>query len=53
LGLAYSFRGSLHYHNGRKDGSVQVDIVPEKKLRVLHLDLMAVRKRLSPTLCGT
>ena len=33
LGLAYSFRGSVHYHHGRK----QADMVLEK-LRVLHLD---------------
>jgi hypothetical protein len=29
LGLAYSFRGSLHYHHGRKLGSVQADTVQE------------------------
>lgn len=32
------FRGLIHYHHGRKRGSVQADVVLEKKLRVLHLD---------------
>jgi hypothetical protein len=40
LGLAYSFRGSVHYHHGRKYGSVQADIVLEL-LKVLHLDQKA------------
>jgi hypothetical protein len=30
LGLAYSFRGSVHYHHGGKDGSVQADIEQEE-----------------------
>jgi hypothetical protein len=30
LGLAYSFRGLVRYHHGRKHGGVQADIVPEK-----------------------
>jgi hypothetical protein len=38
LVLAYSFRGSVHYHHGRKHGSMQADMVLEKELRVLHLD---------------
>jgi hypothetical protein len=25
LGLAYRFRGSVHYHHGRKHGSMQPD----------------------------
>jgi hypothetical protein len=45
LGLAYRFRGSAHYHHGRKHGSVQADMVLEE-LRVLHLDLKLVRRRL-------
>ena len=45
MGLAYGFRGSVHFHHGRKDGSVQVDLVLEKP-RVLDLDLKVV-KRLS------
>jgi len=39
LGLAYSFRGSVHYHHGRKHGSVQADMVLEKELRVLYPNL--------------
>jgi hypothetical protein len=39
LGLAYSFRGLVHYHHGGKHGFVQADMVLEKELRVLHLDL--------------
>ena len=39
LGLAYSFRGLVHYHHGEKNGSIQVDMVLEKKLTALHLDL--------------
>jgi hypothetical protein len=35
LGLAYSFRGLVHYHHGRKHGTVQADMVLEKQLRVL------------------
>ena len=39
LGLAYSLRGSARYHHGGKHGSMQADLVLEKELRVLHLDL--------------
>jgi hypothetical protein len=39
LALAYSSRGLVHYHHGRKHGSVQADIVLKKELRVLHLHL--------------
>jgi hypothetical protein len=35
LGLAYRFRGSIHYHHGRKH-----DIVLEEA-RVIHLDTQA------------
>jgi hypothetical protein len=41
LGLAHSCRGFVHYHHGRKQGSVQADMVLEKELRGLHLDLQA------------
>jgi hypothetical protein len=41
LGLAYSLRGLAHYHHGKKHGSMQADVVLEKDLRVLHLDLQA------------
>jgi hypothetical protein len=44
LGLAYSFRGLIHYHLSRKHGGIQADIVLEKELRVLHLDLKATRR---------
>ena len=37
LGLAYGFRGLVHYHRGRKHGSIQADMVLEVR-RVLHLD---------------
>ena len=30
LGLAYSFRGSVHYHHVRKHGSVQADMRLER-----------------------
>jgi hypothetical protein len=43
LGLAYRFRGSVHYHHGRKHGSMQTDVVLEE-LRVLHLEPMAARR---------
>jgi len=39
------FRGSVHYHQSRKYGSIQVDRALEE-LRVLHLDQKAARKRL-------
>ena len=42
MGLACSFRGLVHYHHGRKHGRIQTDMVLEKELRVLHLDLKAV-----------
>jgi hypothetical protein len=53
LGLAYSFRGLVHYHHGEKYGSVQADIGLEKELRVLHLDLNAAKRRLSSVLDGS
>jgi hypothetical protein len=46
LGLAYSFRGSVHCHHGTKHGIVQTDLVLEKT-RVLYLDPKAARRRLS------
>jgi hypothetical protein len=45
VGLAYSFRVIVHYHHGGKYCSAQADMVLEKELRVLHLDLKATRKR--------
>jgi hypothetical protein len=51
LGLAYRFRGSVHYHHGRKHGSAQAGIILEKP-KVLHLDQKAARRRLSSILGG-
>jgi hypothetical protein len=36
--VTYSFRGLVYYCHGWKHGSMQIDAVLEKKLRVLHLD---------------
>ena len=48
MGLAYSFRGSIHYRHGGNIGSIQVvDMVLEKELRVLHDNMKAARRRLS------
>jgi hypothetical protein len=44
LELSYRFRGSVHYHHGRKHGSVQADVL-DKELRVLYLDLKAGKKQ--------
>ena len=44
MGLASRFRGSVHYHHGGKHDSMQTDIVLEKELRVLHLDLKAAER---------
>jgi hypothetical protein len=46
LGLAYRFRGSIHYHHDEKHGSIQADMVLEKEFRLLHLDLTAARRLL-------
>jgi hypothetical protein len=46
--MAYSFRGSVHYHHGGKHGSIQAGMVLEKP-GVLHLDPKAARKKLSST----
>jgi hypothetical protein len=45
--MAYSFRGSVHYHHGRKHGRLQADLDLEKEVRVLRLDPKAARRRLS------
>jgi hypothetical protein len=44
LGLAYSFRCSVHYYHSRMHDSMQADMVMEKLLRVLHPDLKAAGK---------
>ena len=41
LGLTYSFRTFVHCPHGKKYGNMQADIVQEKELGVLHLDLQA------------
>ena len=46
LGLAYRFRGSVHYHQGRKNGSIQADMKLEEP-KVLHRVPKADRGRLS------
>ena len=46
LGLAYRFRGSVHYSHGWKHESVQEGMVLEE-LRVLHLVLKVNRRRLA------
>jgi hypothetical protein len=33
LGLAYSFRGLVHYHHSGKHGNVQADMVLEMELK--------------------
>jgi hypothetical protein len=38
IGLAYSFRGLVRYCNG-EHGNMQIDMVLEKELRALHLNL--------------
>jgi hypothetical protein len=32
LGLVYSFRSLVHYHHGKEQGSMQADMVLERKL---------------------
>ena len=45
LGLTYSFRGLVHYHHGRKHGSIQADMVLGEP-GVLQLAPKATRKRM-------
>lgn len=44
LGLAYSLKGLVYFHYGRKDGSMLVGMVLEKEVRVLHLDLQVAEE---------
>ena len=46
LGLAYGFRASVYYLHGEHD-SMQADIVLEKELSGLHLDLQAAGRDLA------
>lgn len=36
VGSAFRFRGSAHYNQGKKHGSVQTGMMLEKELRILH-----------------
>jgi hypothetical protein len=38
LGLAYSFRGLVHYCHSKKYGGMQANMVLEKESRAVHLD---------------
>jgi hypothetical protein len=59
LRLTCSFRGSVHYYQNRKHGSLQADMVLEE-LRVVHLDpkgsqeetLLLVARSVSSALSG-
>jgi hypothetical protein len=42
LELAYSFRGLVYYHHGKKHGGVRAEMVLEE-LRVQHLDPQAAK----------
>jgi hypothetical protein len=48
LRLVYIVKGLVHYHHGRKHGSMQADMVLEKELRVLCLDLQAAGRDHEP-----
>ena len=52
LGLAYRFRGLVHYHYDRKHGSIQADMVLEKELRFLHLDPTAASRETDSSTLG-
>ena len=45
LELAYSFRGSVHYHHNRMPGGMQEDMMLEKELRDLYLDRRKIYSR--------
>jgi hypothetical protein len=49
LVLAYSFKGSAHYHHSGKLGSMQADMMLEYP-EVLHLDLRAAEGDQNSTL---
>jgi len=46
IGSGLQFRCLVHYHHGRKQGSVQADVVLEKEMRVLHQDQQTAGKEL-------
>ena len=41
LGLAYGFRGLVHYHHGGRQDRVQADMMLEKELGLLQTDSKA------------
>ena len=41
IGAGLQLRGLVHDHHGRKHGSMQADMVPEREPRVQHLDPQA------------
>jgi hypothetical protein len=49
LEVAYRFRSLVHYCYGGKHGGMQADMVLEKELRVIHLDLKVIGKELYAT----
>ena len=51
--VTYGFRVLISNQNGGKHGSIKTDMVLEKELRVLHLDLQTARRRLCATLGRT
>ena len=48
FGLAYTFRGLIHYRHGGNHGTMQADMLLEKELRVLHLDRQAAGRESKP-----
>lgn len=46
MGLVYSLGSSVHYHNGGKHDTTQVDLVLEQP-RVVHLDGKTAKRRQS------
>jgi hypothetical protein len=51
LGLAYRFRGSVHYHQGGKHSSIQAGMA-EEELRVLYLHLEVASRILASRQLG-
>ena len=45
MGLAYRFKGSVQFHQDRRNDSDQMDMVLEKELRVPPLVLKANRRK--------
>ena len=41
--MAYSFRGLVHFHHGRKHGDIQADMMLEE-LSILHLASQAAER---------